>query len=56
MIEKFALLSRQVFKNLGLFMKRKQAGDDLFDRLTVSILFVCKEKDKIWVEHKSPLF
>jgi DNA topoisomerase-1 len=28
----------QVFKNLGLFMKGKSTGDDLFDRLTTSLL------------------
>lgn len=27
----------QVFKNLKLFMQNKQDGDDLFDRLNVSI-------------------
>ena len=29
-------VERQVFKNLGIFMKDKEPGDDLFDRLTVS--------------------
>lgn len=29
---------KRVFKNLLLFMKNKQAGDDLFDRLNTSIL------------------
>lgn len=33
-----------MFKNLGLFMKMKQDGDDLFDRLTVSISFGGKMK------------
>jgi len=42
-----------VFKNLNLFMKRKQDGDDLFDRLTVSISFVWKEIGEIWVEQES---
>ena len=36
----FVLLLWQVFKNLNLFMKGKQGGDDLFDRLSVSILFI----------------
>ena len=30
-------VERQVFKNLGHFMRGKEPGDDLFDRLTVSI-------------------
>lgn len=50
----FVPVEKKVFKNLNLFMKRKQDGDDLFDRLTVSISFVCKEKDKVWVERESP--
>ncbi len=29
----------QVFKNLKLFMENKQEGDDLFDRLNVSVMF-----------------
>ena len=29
-------VDKQVFKNLGLFMRDKQPGDDLFDRLNVS--------------------
>lgn len=29
-------VEKQVFKNLSLFMKGKEPGDDLFDRLTVS--------------------
>ena len=28
-------VEKQVFKNIGLFMKDKVPGDDLFDRLTV---------------------
>lgn len=28
-------MTHQVYKNLGLFMKGKEGGDDLFDRLTV---------------------
>lgn len=27
----------QVFKNLKLFMENKEPGDDLFDRLNVSV-------------------
>ena len=30
----------QVFKNIKLFKKDKGPGDDLFDRITVSILFI----------------
>lgn len=33
----FVVFSIQVFKNLKLFMENKQEGDDLFDRLNVSI-------------------
>ena len=29
-------VEKQVFKNIGLFMKDKSPEDDLFDRLTVS--------------------
>ncbi len=29
-------VDKQVFKNVRLFMKDKEGGDDLFDRLTVS--------------------
>ena len=29
-------VEKQVFKNLGRFLKDKVEGDDLFDRLTVS--------------------
>lgn len=29
-------VEKQIFKNLGLFMKGKEPGDDLFDRLNVS--------------------
>lgn len=31
----------QVFKNLKLFLEKKQPGDDLFDRLNVSVLAFC---------------
>lgn len=31
-------VEKRVFKNLQLFMENKQAGDDLFDRLNVSIV------------------
>ncbi len=31
-------VDKQVFKNLGLFMRDKDPGDDLFDRLNVSSL------------------
>ena len=30
-------VEKQVFKNVGLFMKDKSPGDDLFDRLNVSL-------------------
>ena len=30
-------MEKQVFKNVGLFMKDKSPGDDLFDRLNVSL-------------------
>ena len=33
-------MERQVFKNIGLFMKDKVPGDDLFDRLTVRVVTV----------------
>ena len=32
------VLVLQVYKNLELFMQGKQAGDDLFDRLSVSTI------------------
>ena len=31
-------VEKQVFKNLKLFMDNKEPGDDLFDRLTVSMI------------------
>lgn len=31
-------ISSQVFKNLKLFLENKEPGDDLFDRLNVSVL------------------
>lgn len=34
----FSFCVTQVFKNLKLFMQNKQEGDDLFDRLNVSIV------------------
>jgi len=34
----FVPVEKKVFKNLGLFMKGKQPGDDLFDRLTTTSL------------------
>ena len=30
-------VDKQVFKNVGIFMRDKSGGDDLFDRLTVSV-------------------
>ena len=33
-------VEKQVFKNLKLFMDNKEPGDDLFDRLTVSIIIL----------------
>ena len=30
-------VERQVFKNVGIFMRDKIEGDDLFDRLTVGV-------------------
>lgn len=30
-------VEKRVFKNLQLFMDKKQGGDDLFDRLNVSV-------------------
>ena len=32
----FVPVEKRVFKNLKLFKENKKAGDDLFDRLTVS--------------------
>jgi len=34
-------VEKRVFKNLQLFKENKSEGDDLFDRLTVSILPIC---------------
>lgn len=33
-------VEKRVFKNLQLFIENKQPGDDLFDRLNVSISFI----------------
>lgn len=33
-------VEKQVFKNVNLFMKEKAPGDDLFDRLTVGVLWM----------------
>ena len=32
-------VEKRVFKNLQLFMENKQEGDDIFDRLNVSIVY-----------------
>lgn len=32
-------VEKRAYKNLKLFMENKQPGDDLFDRLNVSIIF-----------------
>lgn len=37
----FVMILLQVFKNLKLFMKNKEPGNDLFDRLQVNIHFFC---------------
>lgn len=31
-------IEKRVFKNVKLFMQNKKSGDDLFDRLNVSLL------------------
>ena len=41
------MLFLQVFKNLKLFKKGKQDGDDLFDRLSVSTSIILQYLDEV---------
>lgn len=40
-LNKFVCIYFQVFKNLKRFLENKQPGDDLFDRLNVSVSLNC---------------